>query len=68
MQSDGRCVAAMLVLAGKRPTLRSSDSQTHTNTSPLAPPGSGRQGGRDLRVCVRQCKAGEDDSDVTLVK
>lgn len=31
-QSDGCCLAAMLVLAGKRPTLRSSDSQTRTQT------------------------------------
>lgn len=40
MQRDGCCLAGMFVLAGKQPTLRSSDSQTHAHTQTLCPRGS----------------------------
>lgn len=57
-QSDGCRVAAMLVLAGKRPTLRSSDSQTHTNTQAhtlFLSLRLSRQGGWVGSMCVCVC-------------
>ena len=73
MQSDGRRVAVMLVLAGKRPTPRSSDSQTrtHKNAPSFSPQGSADRAGGVcvcVCVCVRACKADEGDSDLTLAK
>lgn len=59
-QSDGCRVAAMLVLAGKRPTLRSSDSQTHTNTQAhtlFLSLRLSRQGGWVGSMCVCVCVA-----------